>query len=133
MQSINAFFHSSKDTTRHPSDASGSTIAEESDEIQIKADDIEKNLSTSVALSTKKSTDTGSHSSTSTSQEGETVADDNNVDPFAGGVEGGVTYQSLTWWYVVPSRLCQDEDVTTNSLSGTPPLGSLQKLFPWEF
>jgi hypothetical protein len=103
MQSISAFFSRHKEPahSRNPSDATTVVTESPSDDRPKDASAEEKDLGISpvpLAVSqTKDHEKAESSSSTSSPKEAEATPD-GKQDPFAGGVEGGVTYRTMRWW-----------------------------------
>ena len=106
MESINAFFHRLKQPapSTNPSQnrnaSEATTVVEETRDISTEEKDIGASPAESEGSSGRVLIHQRSVSSTSSPSEGQPAISEKR-DPFAGGIEGGVTYQSLKWWYVL--------------------------------
>ena len=131
MESINAFFNGRKEppslttlrSTRNTSDATETTMVDKTNDISTEEKDIGVNPVIFECSSGKTLLHHRSASSTPAPHTGKATLSEKK-NPFAGGVEGGVTYQSMKWWYVI---IFAPEEHLFLPFSGKLPLDWLQK------
>ena len=114
MESINAFFNRHKEPVAVPTSpptpdqqhSEATTVVKETKDVNTEEKDIGGSGPVSPGPSDRSLLRYRSTSSLSPNEGGE------ERDPFAGGVDGGVTYQSMKWWYVVllaRNEVCSDQ------------------------